>query len=66
METETPNKKYSVTVTHVAYVYGKVEVIASSKEEAAKMAKEMANNGDVIWNYDGVSDVFDPEVVNVS
>lgn len=62
---ETPNKKYNVTVSHVAYVKGNIEVTASSEEEASEMAIKMANNGDVIWDYDGVSDVFDPEVISV-
>jgi hypothetical protein len=62
---ETQNKEYNVTVSHVAYVKGHVTIKASSEEEAESKAIQLANSGDVEWVYDGLSEVFDPEVVEV-
>lgn len=62
---ETQNKEYNVTVSHVAYVKGYVTIKASSEEEAESKAIQLANSGDVEWVYDGLSEVFDPEVVEV-
>lgn len=63
---EIQNKEYNVTVSHVAYVKGHVTIKGATKEEAESKAIQLANSGDVEWVYDGLSDVFDPEVVEVS
>jgi hypothetical protein len=46
--------KYIVTLRAVAFVETTVEVDAKSKDAAEAAAIDVANEGDVVWSYDGL------------
>lgn len=49
-------KKFKVYLSSVANVETKVEVEAEDSEKAADLAIEVAQKGDVVWDYNGVDD----------
>jgi hypothetical protein len=46
--------KYRVVMTGTAMVSTGVSIEADSKEEAENKALEMADRGDVVWEYQGL------------
>lgn len=49
-------KQYNVSLTSEAIVKGSVTVEANSEEEAKAKAVELASQGGIVWEYDGVLD----------
>ena len=56
---------YTVRMTTMAYMHGRIDVEADSQEEAAQ--KALSQTGNVLWEYDGVAEGPDqgPEVSDV-
>lgn len=48
--------KYRVTLTATASVTTSVEVTAEDEKAARVQALQTADDGDVVWEYDGVID----------